>query len=227
MVVCQHGRRGVPRDVIEGDNSAYHNFAARLADQGFITFAPHNLYRGEDRYRWLCRKANGVKASYFPSLSASTIRFYVGCKLYRWWIPNASRSTVSAMGGRLLFACHQFWKIIVYLYVPAISIAGPVKWRPRMNGSALCTVSSGKCLTSMKGSIFDYAEMTYLMIPRPFMVERGHWDQVGRDQWVAYEYEKLHGSMLSSSWPMLLKLNTPMEATPFRDKAHSSFYMNI
>jgi hypothetical protein len=42
-----------------------------------------------------------------------------------------------------------------------------------------------------EGSTFDYAEMTYLMIPRPFMAERGHWDQVGRDQWVAYEYAKV------------------------------------
>ena len=41
------------------------NIAARLAERGFITFAPHNLYRGEDRYRWLSRKANGVKASLF------------------------------------------------------------------------------------------------------------------------------------------------------------------
>jgi dienelactone hydrolase len=65
VVVCQHGRRGIPQDVIEGDVSAYHDFAAHLADQGFITFAPHNLYRGEDRYRWLCRKANGVKATLF------------------------------------------------------------------------------------------------------------------------------------------------------------------
>jgi len=46
VVVCQHGRRGVPQDVIDGDVAAYHNFAARLAEQGFITFAPHNLYRG-------------------------------------------------------------------------------------------------------------------------------------------------------------------------------------
>jgi hypothetical protein len=41
------------------------------------------------------------------------------------------------------------------------------------------------------GSTFDYAEMTYLMVPRPFMVERGHRDQVARDQWVAYEYAKV------------------------------------
>ena len=35
------------------------------------------------------------------------------------------------------------------------------------------------------GSTFDYAEMAYLMVPRPFMVERGHNDRVGRDRWVA------------------------------------------
>ena len=65
VVVCQHGRGSVPRDVVEGDDEHYHNFAAKLAEEGFITFAPHNLYRGEDRYRWLSRKANGVKGSLF------------------------------------------------------------------------------------------------------------------------------------------------------------------
>jgi hypothetical protein len=41
------------------------------------------------------------------------------------------------------------------------------------------------------GHTFDYAEMAYLMIPRPFMVERGHLDSVGRDHWVAHEYAKV------------------------------------
>ena len=65
MVVCQHGRNGVPADVIEGDKPAYHDFAAKLAERGFITFAPHNPYRGEDRYRFLSRKANAIGASLF------------------------------------------------------------------------------------------------------------------------------------------------------------------
>jgi hypothetical protein len=38
---------------------------------------------------------------------------------------------------------------------------------------------------------WDYAELAYLMLPRPFMVERGHLDLVGRDQWVAHEYAKV------------------------------------
>ena len=41
------------------------------------------------------------------------------------------------------------------------------------------------------GHTFDYAEMAYLMVPRPFMVERGHNDGVAPDEQVAYEYAKV------------------------------------
>lgn len=45
------------------------------------------------------------------------------------------------------------------------------------------------------GNTFDYAEMVYLMIPRPFMVERGHHDRVARDQWVAHAMTTNGGSL--------------------------------
>ena len=41
------------------------------------------------------------------------------------------------------------------------------------------------------GSTFNYAELAALMLPRPFMVERGHEDGVAPDEWVAYEYAKV------------------------------------
>ena len=41
------------------------------------------------------------------------------------------------------------------------------------------------------GSTFNYAEMAALIAPRPFMVERGHFDGVGPDEWVAYEFAKV------------------------------------
>ena len=41
------------------------------------------------------------------------------------------------------------------------------------------------------GTSFNYAEMAYLIFPRPFMVERGHRDEVGLDEWVAHEYAKV------------------------------------
>ena len=41
------------------------------------------------------------------------------------------------------------------------------------------------------GNTFNYAEMAALMVPRPFMVERGHHDGVAPDEWVAGEYAKV------------------------------------
>src|SRR5262249_57185373 len=41
------------------------------------------------------------------------------------------------------------------------------------------------------GNTFSHAEMAALIAPRPFMVERGHDDGVGLDEWVDYEYAKV------------------------------------
>ena len=41
------------------------------------------------------------------------------------------------------------------------------------------------------GETFGHAEMAALIAPRPFMVERGHSDPVGPDEWVASEYAKV------------------------------------
>jgi hypothetical protein len=41
------------------------------------------------------------------------------------------------------------------------------------------------------GNTFNYAELSWLICPRPFMVERGHHDGVAPDEKVAYEYAKV------------------------------------
>ena len=41
------------------------------------------------------------------------------------------------------------------------------------------------------GGTFNHAEMAGLIAPRPFMVERGHSDGVGTDEWVSFEYAKV------------------------------------
>ena len=65
VVVCQHGLEGRPQHVIEGDHGAYHDYAAKLAERGFITFAPQNLYIFQDRFRTLQRKANPLGKTLF------------------------------------------------------------------------------------------------------------------------------------------------------------------
>ncbi len=41
------------------------------------------------------------------------------------------------------------------------------------------------------GNTFNYAEMAALIAPRPFMVERGHFDGVGSDEAVGGEFAKV------------------------------------
>ena len=67
MVVCQHGLEGRPQDVADPEvhNPAYNQFAIRLAERGFVTFAPQNLYIFEDRFRTLRRKANPLGKTLF------------------------------------------------------------------------------------------------------------------------------------------------------------------
>lgn len=191
VVVCQHGRNGLPRDTIDGHKSAYNDFAGRLAERGFVTFAPHNLYRGEDRYRWLDRKANTIKATLFSFIIAqheqilgwlATLPFVDDERIAFYGLSYGGETAVrvpSILEGYCLSICSgdfNQWTRKVAATDQAFSFMRTIEWEmPYWN----------------LGQTFDYAEMAYLMVPRPFMVERGHLDLVGRDRWVTHEYAKV------------------------------------
>ncbi|MEM1297394.1 MAG: dienelactone hydrolase family protein, partial [Verrucomicrobiota bacterium] len=66
VVVCQHGLEGRPQDVIgESKYKAYKAFATRLAERGYVTFAPQNIYIGFDHFRLLQFKANALGCTLF------------------------------------------------------------------------------------------------------------------------------------------------------------------
>ncbi|MCL4401700.1 MAG: dienelactone hydrolase family protein, partial [Acidobacteria bacterium] len=187
VVVCQHGRNGLPLDVIEKEG-AYNQFAAKLADRGFIVFAPHNLYRGEDRYRWLSRKANSIKASLFS--------FIIGQhdQTLRWLqsLPFVDPDRVAFYG--LSYGGETAVRVPAILKAYCLSICSGDfnNWTRKVAAtderfSFMYTIEWEMPYFNL-GNTFDYAEMAYLIFPRPFMVERGHNDRVGRDRWVAYEY---------------------------------------
>ena len=191
VVVCQHGRQGIPQQTVEGDNFYYHNFAARLAERGFIAFSPHNLYRGEDRYRWLCRKANTVKATLFSFI------VHQHDQILRWLksLPAVDPARIAFYG--LSYGGETAVRVPTILEDYCLSIcSGDFNtWTEKVAAtdqrfSFMYTIEWEMPYFNM-GSTFDYAEMAYLMIPRPFMVERGHNDRVARDQWVAYQYAKV------------------------------------
>src|SRR5260370_41846802 len=76
VVVCQHGLEGRPREVADPnvDSAYYHRFAGRLAEEGFVTFAPQNPYIGEDRFRQIQRKGHAFKLSVFSFILAQQSR---------------------------------------------------------------------------------------------------------------------------------------------------------
>jgi dienelactone hydrolase len=191
VVVCQHGRHGLPKHVIEGDERAYHDFAARLADEGFIVFAPHNPYRGEDRYRWLSRKANGVKASLFSFILAQHEQ------ILNWLesLPFVDARRIAFYG--LSYGGETAVRVPPLLdrYCLSICSADFNDWTRKVASthspySFMYTIEWEMPYFDM-GSTFSYAELVNLMVPRPFMVERGHGDGVAPDEWVAHEYAKV------------------------------------
>jgi dienelactone hydrolase len=191
LVVCQHGRNGLPRDVIEGNNPAYHDFAGRLADRGFIAFAPHNPYRGEDRYRFLSRKANTVKASLFSFILAQHQQILAWLEK----LPQVDPERIAFYG--LSYGGETAVRVppLLERYTLSICSADFNDWARKVAStdarySFMFTVEWEMPYFAM-GETFNYAEMAALMVPRPFMVERGHEDGVAPDEWVAYEYAKV------------------------------------
>jgi len=190
VVVVQHGRGGVPGIVIEG-NTSYYNIGEKLADQGFIVYATYGLFRGEDRYRWLDRKANTIGKTLFsliiaqhdqhlnwlgslPFVDSERIAFYG--KSYGG---ETAMRVPSVLEGYCLSICSADfgdWTRKVVDTRSTRSFMSSVEWEmPYFN----------------MGSTFSYAEMAYLIFPRPFMVERGRHDRVQPDDWVGYEYAKV------------------------------------
>ncbi len=191
VVVCQHGRNGVPRDTLDNNKTAYNDFAARLAERGFITFAPHNLYYGEDRYRWLDRKANTIGCTLFSFIVAQHDQ------ILRWLDsqPFVDGDRIAFYG--LSYGGETAVRVPTILQKYCLSICSGDfnQWTRKI----AATDQPFSFMRSIEwempywnlGHTFDYAEMTYLMVPRPFMVERGHHDRVGRDRWVAHEFAKV------------------------------------
>jgi dienelactone hydrolase len=169
VVVCQHGLEGRPTDVIQGDHPAYHDFATKLCERGFVVFAPQNLYIGKDRFRTLQRKANPLGKTLF-SIIVPQHQQIVN------WLKSQDYVDAKRIG---------FY---------GLSYGGKSAMRipPLVTDYALSICSAEYEIFEWDlGSRFNYAEMAALIAPRPFMVERGHTDGVSTDEWVAFEYAKV------------------------------------
>ncbi|MFN0198670.1 MAG: dienelactone hydrolase family protein [Planctomycetaceae bacterium] len=193
VVVCQHGLDGTPHDTITDDpalaaSKIYQSFSARLAERGFIVFAPHNFYRGDNEFRQLQRKAYPLGQTLF----AITTRQH---QQILNWLSNLAYVDPDRIG---------FY---------GLSYGGNTAMRvPALLPQYACVICSGDFNEwAFKNTTVDYqhsmiyhnvyevfefnlahtfnhSDLAALIAPRPFMVERGHDDGVALDEWVAAEY---------------------------------------
>jgi cephalosporin-C deacetylase-like acetyl esterase len=200
VVVCQHGLEGVPVDTIRKDVDGfkyYSAFASELCRRGFITYAPQNPYRGKDLFRTLQRKSNPMQRS-----------------LYSYIIPQHQRtldwlaslpfvdSTRLAFYG-LSYGGKTAVRVPPMLvpsdkrpgYCLSICSADYNEWVKKNtsdeDGYSYVFTGEYEIFEWNMGHVANYAELSYLMTPRPFMVERGHDDGVAPDEWVAWEFSKV------------------------------------
>jgi dienelactone hydrolase len=196
VVVCQHGLEGVPEDVVNEDPKSrgygpYRGYAARLADLGYVVYAPHNPYRGQDSFRVLQRKANPLGKSLFSIIIAQHQR------TLEWLekLPFVDRERIGFYG--LSYGGKTAMRVPAVLTNYCLSICSAdfnewIKKNVTVDSpySYMFTIEYEMPEFNLANT-FNYAEMAALISPRPFMVERGHHDGVAPDEWVAYEFAKV------------------------------------
>ena len=195
VVVCQHGLEGRPQDVIsENKFKAYEAFATRLAERGFITFAPQNPYVLFDRFRTLQFKSAALGCTLFSTIVPQHQQivdwlqeqaFVAGDRIGFYGLSYGGKSAMRIPA-------------LVTDYALSICSADFNEWvwknaatDTRSLRYSYANKGEYEIFEYNLGGTFNYAEMAYLICPRPFMVERGHFDGVGPDDRVAQEFAKI------------------------------------
>ncbi|MCB1232799.1 MAG: hypothetical protein KDN19_21320 [Verrucomicrobiae bacterium] len=195
VVVCQHGLEGTPQDVIgEPKFKAYAAFATRLAERGFITFAPQNGYRYFDLFRLQQFKSQSIGKTLFSLIVPQHLQ------ITDWLakLPFVDADRIAFYG--LSYGGKSAMRIppLVDRYCLSICAGDFNEWvwknaatDPKSLRYSYANKGEYEIFEWNLGGTFNYAEMAALICPRPFMVERGHFDGVAPDEAVAYEFAKV------------------------------------
>jgi len=208
-IVCQHGLEGCPEYVSDykytniPQINVYHTFAARLAEKGFITFAPQNPTAYASTFRNIQRRAAAVKwdlmgfileqhrrmldfLSTMPFIDTNRFAIYGlswGGRTASWIGAAEPRYKVVVSSGNFSDAVKKYTSIenyYSYLFLAGYWLPEDDLWKfNRFNK-------------------FSHAELAALIAPRPFMVECGWDDNVPRSEWASNEYikvDKLYNSL--------------------------------
>ncbi len=192
-VVCQHGLEGRPMDVVDPTKKTtyYNSFGAQLADRGYVVFAPQAPYIFENQFRQLVRKMHPLGLN----LYAVIVRQHEQILAFLNELPFVDGSRIAyyglSYGGKVAMRIPSI--LLGYCAVICSGDFNDWIWKNitlDWGGSYMFTREYDMYEFNL-GNTFSYAEMAALIAPRPFMVERGHDDGVGLDEYVAFEYAKV------------------------------------
>jgi dienelactone hydrolase len=192
VVVCQHGLEGRPQDCANprAESRYYHSFANRLTERGFITFSPQNPYIGGDKFRVLQRKLNPLGLTLFAVITRQHER------ILEWLasLPFVDGDRIAFYG--LSYGGKTAMRVPALLEKYCLSICSGdyndwITKNVSVNFPASYLFTGEYEIFEWNlGNTFNYAELSWLICPRPFMVERGRFDGVGVDEMVAAEFAK-------------------------------------
>ena len=173
-------------------NPSYNQYACRLAERGFIIYAPQNPYIFTDKFRTLAAQGESAgQDAVFDHRAAAPADWSIGWPRCRTSIPSGSHSTACRTAARRPCACRRSSSAIACRSARPTSTNGFGRTPRPARPTATCPRGEYEIFEFDLGNTYNYAEMAALIAPRPFMVERGHRDGVGPDTWVSYEYAKI------------------------------------
>jgi pimeloyl-ACP methyl ester carboxylesterase len=186
VVFCQHGGGGNPRMVTVGDNPTYHGFAGKLAERGFITYAPSSLYADA-----IVRRCNVIGKTQYSVIAAQYQQVIRWLKTLPYVHPDRIGLYGLSWGGKTAMRL----PILVPDFSLTICSGDFNEWIAKTTSSrdevSYVFQPEPYIFEWNLGNTYGYAEMAALIAPRPFMVERGHQDPVGTDDWVGLEFAKV------------------------------------
>jgi len=173
------------------DSHYYHCFPVRLAEEGFVTYAPQNPYIENDRFRIIQRMGHPLKLALFSFIIGQHDRTLEWLAHQPFVDPERIGFYGLSYGGKTAV------RVPPFLDRYALSIcSGDFNewvWKTTNVNTHFSYLLWGEydMYEFNFANIVNYGELANLMAPRPFMVERGHYDGVSVDQTVAYEYSKV------------------------------------
>ncbi len=167
----------------------YSNYAETLVRAGFVVYIPQNPYIHD--FRPIAKLANPLGLSLYSFILAQYER------MLEWLVtlPEVDADRIGFYG--LSYGGKTALRVPPLLpqFKAAVCAGDFNEWIRKLvtldyNFSYVFTVEY-ELLEWNLAWVASHAEMAQLMAPRPFMVERGHRDQVGTDEWVEYEFAKV------------------------------------